>query len=89
MSVGDIYLHLVENAGAAALLLTCCETLELPLALRRMVSLWQAVSSELGRMERKSWKERRRAASKSSPTKSGVGHARGNSLDSSGSSVLL
>lgn len=68
---------------------TCWEMLETLLVLRRSVSLWHTVSSELGKMERKSLKERRLTDSGSSEAVTGCAVVRGNSLDSSGSSVLL
>lgn len=46
---------------------TCCEMLETLLVLRRKESLWQTVRKELGRMERKSLKDRRRVTSVPSP----------------------
>lgn len=68
---------------------TCCETLDREEPLRRRVSPWHTVSKELGRMERKSLKERRWATSASSAVGTIGATGRGNSLDSSGSSVLL
>lgn len=68
---------------------TCWEMLETLLVLRRSVSLWHTVSSELGKMERKSLNERRLTDSGSSEAVTGCADASGYSLDSRGSSVLL
>lgn len=69
--------------------ITCCDTLDTEEPLRFRESPWQTVSKELGRIERKSLKDRRRTVSLSSFVDSKGTTGRGNSLDSNGSSVLL
>lgn len=67
---------------------TCASGLAMPL-LRLSVSPWQAVNSELGRIERKSLKDLLRTPSVSTHTRwAGGGVPRGKSCDRRGSSPL-
>lgn len=68
---------------------TCCDGLDREEPLRLRVSPWQTVSKGLGRMERKSLKDRRWAASISSAEGRTGATGRGKSLESKASSVLL
>lgn len=79
----------LSSVTSTLIICTCWDTLDREVALRLRVSAWHTVSRELGRMERKSLKDRRCIASVSSGVGSTGATGRGNSLDSNGSSVLL
>lgn len=68
---------------------TCVEESRLVPGHLRRESLWHTVSSEDGRMERKSLNDLRRTPSVSSVTQRAWGESLGNNLDNRASSVLL
>lgn len=78
------HLHVIDFLPS-----TCCDGLDREEPLRLRVSPWHTVSKGLGRMERKSLKDRRWAASVSSAEGRTGATGRGKSWDSKGSSVLL